>query len=385
MVFWTAPRNGFAALGVLCAGLGGQHLLLEGEVVGTVLEAALVFCLSGIVFYTVYDLPRWDVSLAGQRRALRISVGTAVSFVALAGVVWLIWLLEHHAFELSFLISFATSLGSAVGSRGSLYAVQADEQLTEAKELAALLSINDRVLRHNIRNELAIALGHLEEIEDAGARFEDAREGIEPPGATSGNAAETPDISERTRIVRDHLEGLVETSDRTRRIVSIWRTEGLETFDLVDAVDEEVADLLTEAPDATVRTDLPDSCLVRTHPAFSLALREALRNAVEHNPSDVEITVDVRRRDDGTTGVVIADTGRGIPQSERNALENAAETPLEHTEGLGLWLIYWAVTRSGGAVEFADNDPRGTIVRITLPARAESPADPAVGGFGDES
>jgi len=371
MVSRISPRHGFTALGILCAGLGTQHLAFEGEGLGTVLEAILVLSLSGIVFHTVYDLPRWDVSLGGQWRALRISAATAVSFAGLAGVVWLIWLLEHHVFELSFLISFATSLGSAVGSRGGLYAVQADEQLTEAQELTTLLSINDRVLRHNIRNELSVALGHLEEIE----------------GAVEGDEDETPDLTERTRIVRDHLERLVETSDRTRRIVSISRTGGLETLDLADAVEEAVAELLTETPDATVRTDLPDSCLVRTHPTFPLALGEALRNAVEHNPPDVEISVDVFRHDDGTTSVVIADTGRGIPESEYRTLQNAEETPLEHTEGLGLWLIYWTVTRSGGAVEFADNDPQGAIVRITLPDRADSPddGDPVVGGVGDEN
>lgn len=379
MVFRASPRHGFAALGIFCSGLGVRHLAFDGGSVGVLLESALIIGLSGIAFYTAYDLPEWDIPQSGQWRAVRIGVLTSVSFAALAGLVWLIWVLDHHAFKLPFLITFAASLGAAVGSRGGLYAVKADEQLTEAQELATLLSINDRVLRHNIRNELSIALGHLEEIEEAG------ESGGEGAGENAGEG--TPDIAARTRIVRDHLEKLVETSDRTRRIVSISRTEGLETLDLVDAVEAEVAELLTEAPDATVRTDLPDSCLVRTHPAFSIALGEALWNAVEHNAPDVEITVRVRRRDDGAGSVVVADTGRGIPESEYGTLQNAEETPLEHTEGLGLWLIYWAVTRSDGTVEFTENDPQGTIVSITLPARAESPADgdSAGGGFADET
>ncbi|EMA72278.1 sensor histidine kinase [Halorubrum terrestre] len=361
------PRVGFAALGVLSAGLGAGHLALQGGGVGSLLESALIVGLSGFVFYTVYDLPDWGISVSGRWRAVRIAALTALSFAALAGVVWLIWLLEHHAFKLSFLISFAASLGAAVGSRAGPYAVKADEQLAEAQELATLLSINDRVLRHNIRNELSVGLGYLDGIEDV----EDDAE-----------------VAERAAIARTHLEALVETSERTRRIASIWRTESRQSFDLVAVVEERVAELTAEAPGVAVRTELPDRCLVRAHPSLPLAIEEALRNAIEHNDDDVTVTVRVDRDDDATT-LSIADTGRGIPEIERETLRNAEETPLEHTEGLGLWLIYWTVTRAGGTVEFAENDPHGTVVRIRLPDHLESDGSigpvPEAVGLGDRA
>ncbi|QAU11853.1 HAMP domain-containing histidine kinase [Halorubrum sp. BOL3-1] len=356
MDFHVSPRNGFVALGGICAALGVRHVAFAGGGVGVLFESALIVGLSGIVLYTAYDLPEWDVSVPGRWRAVRIGGLTALSFPALAGVVWLIWLLSHHAFKLSFLVSFAASLGAAVGSRAGLYVVKADERLTEAQELTTLLSINDRVLRHNIRNELSVALGHLDGIEDAVDR------------AT---------IAERAGIARSHLEGLVETSERTRRIASIWRTETLQSFDLVAVVEARVAQLTAESPGTTVHTELPDSCVVRTHPSLPLAFEEALRNAIEHNDDDVTITVRVRRDPDATT-LVIEDTGKGIPQVERRTLQNDEETPLEHTEGLGLWLIHWTVTRAGGTVEFDENDPQGTVVRIRLPRRPESPR--SVGG-----
>ncbi|RLM51715.1 sensor histidine kinase KdpD [Halorubrum sp. Atlit-28R] len=346
----VTPRVGFAALGTLCAGLGAGHLASQGGGVGPLLESTLIVGLSGFVFYTVYDLPGWGISQSGRWRAVRIAALTALSFASLAGVVWLIWLLEHHAFKLPFLIAFATSLGAAVGSRAGPYAVKADEQLAEAQELATLLSINDRVLRHNIRNELSVALGYLDGIEDV----EDDAE-----------------VAERATIVRDHLSELSETSERTRRIASIWRTGSLQSFDLVPLVRERVDRVTAEDPEAAIETELPDRRIVRAHPSLPLAFEEALRNAVEHNGDDVTVTVCVGRDGDATT-LVVADTGGGLPATERETLRNAEETPLEHTEGLGLWLIYWTVTRGGGAVEFAENDPRGTVVRIRLPDRPES-------------
>ncbi|WP_342764833.1 ATP-binding protein, partial [Halorubrum halophilum] len=181
--------------------------------------------------------------------------------------------------------------------------MKSDEQLTEAQELATLLSINDRVLRHNIRNELSVALGYLDEIEDADDRSE---------------------AREQAEIVRDHLEALLGTTERTRRLASIWRTDTLQSLDLVTVVNEQVAQLLGDESAVAVRTELPESCVVQTHPALPVALEEALRNAIQHNDDSVAITVRVWR-DDGVN-LVIEDTGRGIPQIERRTLQNAEET-----------------------------------------------------------
>lgn len=229
--------------------------------------------------------------------------------------------------------------------------MKSEEKLTEAQELATLLSINDRVLRHNIRNELSVGLGYLDGIEETEDRAE---------------------IAERARIVRNHLNDLVETSERTRRIASIWRTDTLHSIDLVAVVEEWVSRLTAEGVGATIRTELPDDCVVRAHAALSIAVEEALRNAVEHNPDDVEIAVRPWWDEDGDVRVDVADTGRGIPENERRTLRNVEETPLEHTEGLGLWMIYRTVTRSGGTVEFEGNDRRGTLVRILLPDQGAS-------------
>lgn len=341
------PQHGFLTLGVVCTSLGVQHLLLEGEGLGTAIEAFIILSIAGVVFYTASELPNRDISGPGRWQALKLSAGTAGAFAALAAAVWVTWWVEGQPAELSFLLSFAFTLGALVGARGGLYSVEAEERLAEAEELTKLLSINQRVLRHNIRNELSIALGYLDALE----RSED-----------------TAAVAENVRVVRDHLQKLLETSDRTRRIISIWQTETDREFDLVGLVEELVADVTEEHPTATVSTALPEACRIRAHPALPLALEEALVNAIRHNTADVEVTVAVERAADGTVQVRVTDTGGGIPRSEREILSGAEETPLEHTEGVGLWLIYWVLKRSGGTVEIAGNEAEGTTVRIELPS-----------------
>ncbi|GGL66986.1 sensor histidine kinase [Halocalculus aciditolerans] len=339
------PQHGFAALGCVCLAFSVYHVLTEGEGLGTLLESLLVAGLSVIVLYTAWEVPNRPASTRGRWRAFSLAVAVSVSFTLLAFAVWVTWRIEGDSGEFVFLLTFAASLGAAVGSRSALYAVESTERLRQARELTKLLRINQRVMRHNIRNELAIALGYLENIESGGSDV---------------------DVAESTRVIRTHLERLVETTDRARRIVTIWEDDTPVELDLQTLVREEVEAVEAEYPDAEIDVDAPEPCRVIAHPALALALREAVENAVEHNPPKTPVSVSLRA--EGETVVVeITDQGSGIPAADIEAIHLPEETSLSHGAGLGLWLIYWTVEMSDGAVDFEDNDPSGSVVRLTLP------------------
>lgn len=346
MLSKVPPQYGFYTLGIFCFTLGTQHAIFEGRGLETVLESFIICSLSILVLFTAYTLSNRDISLYGRWRALLISVGFTAAFMLLAVAVWMTWTIRGPAREFSFLVSFAAVLGAVVGTRSSLFAVEANERLKEAQELSKLLRINQRVLRHNIRNELSIALGLLENLE------------------TVDNTEEIPEM---TRTIRRHLHALLGASDRTRRIVSIWETDTRREFDLTEAVQTHIAQIREDHPEITLTTELPETCQVRAHPAFMLAIEEGILNAIEHNTPEVTVTVSIHTQDDGTVIVEIADTGKGISEADWKPIELPEETPLAHTEGLGLWIIYWTVKMSGGSIEFAENEPQGAIVRLILP------------------
>ena len=104
------------------------------------------------------------------------------------------------------------------------------------------------------------------------------------------------------------------------------------------------------------------------HESFELAIQELVENAIVHADGDPSVSVSVTDRpEEDVVEVTVADQGPGLPEMERSVLLRGAETPLEHMEGLGLWFANWAVTASGGSVAVTDNEPRGTVVTITLP------------------
>lgn len=338
------PAWGFYVLGVAFVGIGVWHLLSEGEQVGTVLESLIVLSLALLPFYTGYELTRQDISAAGRQRAVDLTLGLVVVFALLAVAIALIWSLEGTPpDDAAFMVRFAGALGAGIGSQAALASVRSDEEYERAQQLNSLLKVTQRVLRHNLRNELAIALGHLDNLE----REQGASDDID--------------------AARRHLEKLLANSEQARRIVDVWETDDEMTVDVRALVTERCDRVRDRHPGADITVRVADDCRAAVHPAFGDAFEELVTNAVKHNPTDVAVTVAaVRSR--RSVFLEVADTGVGLARGDREAVFLSEETPLSHGRGLGLVFAYWTVTESGGELSFAERDDGGTVVRVRLDA-----------------
>jgi signal transduction histidine kinase len=194
------------------------------------------------------------------------------------------------------------------------------------------LAVLNRVLRHNLRNQLDVVNAQLEAIDDDRA---DA-------------ATETTD-----RITR--------MSDRARsidRLLSETRENAV--INVAELLHETVTDF-----DSPVAVEAPDSLIVTTdRAALEAAVESAIDNAVTHATN---VAVSLKSTSDGCE-IQIADDGPGIPESELSALETGTETKLKHGTGLGLWQLTWAVRTLGGDVSFDTSE--GTTVAISVPDKS---------------
>lgn len=335
------PVWGLHAMGVCGILLATAHVIVNANAAG-LLEGILVGGIAATLVYSGYDVQRRDLSDANQWWVVKYTALGVVTYTLLAAAVMVVFTFEGEPIPKTwFLLTLAGVLGGATTVQAGLYAAESRAELTRAEELTKLLKISQRVLRHNLRNELAIALGHLDNIEhDYGANQDTAR-------------------------LRKHLNALVETGDEARQLVTIWEQDQRTEFDLCTVVENAVAAVKETYPQADVSTDVPASCPVTAHLMLPEAVEEALSNAVEHTSTDTDIEVDVS---DGTDRVDlrVADTGPGVPDLERRAILEG-EDALAHSRGLGLWLIYWVIEKSGGDLHITDNDPSGTVVHFRLP------------------
>jgi PAS domain S-box-containing protein len=223
--------------------------------------------------------------------------------------------------------------------------------VTELRQSERRISVFDRVLRHNLRNKMNIILARAANVEGGDA-----------------------DSEAEAAAIRQAAEELLALSDRAREFhPSIDPDSDPERVELADLVRRVANEHREQFPDCTITVSAPGAAWVRGHETLELALDELVGNAIAHNDRD-HPTVELRvTTDDDRVSVEVADDGPGIGELERNALERGHETPLEHATGLGLWFVRWTVTNAGGDISFRENEPRGSVVRLSLP-RADPPS-----------
>ncbi len=209
------------------------------------------------------------------------------------------------------------------------------------------LSVLSRVLRHNVRNRTSVIKGNTWYVR---TRIDD------------------PELSEKLQAINAAADDLNAASTRARRAERLLRGEESSRcpVELVDVLYDVLE--TTDTRDATVQIDVPDTATALTvgTDMTRRVLKESLQNAVEHNS---EPTVDVAiEADEETVTVHISDDGCGIPKQERDVILAGEETDLAHSTGLGLWLVDWITSLSGGSLRFEESDLGGTAVVLTFPA-----------------
>lgn len=223
----------------------------------------------------------------------------------------------------------------------ALGAVVSLRDVTERELREERLAVLNRILRHNLRNQVDIIKSHAEVL-----------------------ARDREDGHEHARAIEDAADRITDLGYEARAIGAfIADTRHTREVDIVTVIEDTCETLEVADRDVTVRRDTPESAPVVTNlQALEAALQSAIDNAVRYGESRVDILVE--SVGDGYE-VAVRDDGRGIPDRELESLAGA-ETQHRHGTGLGLWQLKWAVRTMGGDLSFETAD--GTTVGFTVPA-----------------
>ncbi|MDQ2055015.1 MULTISPECIES: PAS domain S-box protein [Halobellus] len=220
-------------------------------------------------------------------------------------------------------------------------------EITDRKEREQHLQVLDRVLRHNLRNDMNVIQGLADTIRT--------------------DAADP--ISTRAESIIDKSEQLLNTAEKQRAITNVLLERPTNDPVEVDVLVERVIGMVEEEyPEASIAVDCSGERPVVPSPRIGLALEELVTNALEHSDRPAPtVEVSVTRHGEQIR-IDVVDEGPRIPEMERQVSTQGEEVdPLYHGSGLGLWLVHWIVTRADGTVSFEQNEPRGNRVRIELP------------------
>jgi PAS domain S-box-containing protein len=211
------------------------------------------------------------------------------------------------------------------------------------------LDVLNKVVRHDIRNEIQVIRAYAETLE---AHVDDS--GEEYVEQVLNSAEYAADITE---TARDVAEVMVQ-ADAELQPVDFGRVLETEVEDVRSSYEAAVVQTEGEVPDADVLAD----------DMFESVVRNLLKNAIDHNDKAVpRVTVSGIETGD-VVRLRVADNGPGIPDDRKDAIFEEGEQGLDsHGTGLGLYLVRTLVDRYGGEVWVEDNDPEGAVFCVELP------------------
>jgi signal transduction histidine kinase len=247
------------------------------------------------------------------------------------------------------------------GVGGGEKALSASQLLETVRELARAqqeirhreqrVAVLNRVLRHNLRNDMNVIQSHAELL------------------------ADTAD----TEAEQESIDSILSTTDRLMRIAEdAKRVEKSVGTSVADRVPVDLERVLTSAAqrarerNPTISITLPtvESRWVEASDELEFALGQLFQTLADVADEGARITVsfDDDRSTHARQALRVQCTGANLPDAEIEALTRGHETQLIHGSGLGLWLVNWIVELSGGTLGFERDGDTEEIVLSFLSA-----------------
>ncbi|MBZ6496948.1 MEDS domain-containing protein [Natrinema longum] len=207
------------------------------------------------------------------------------------------------------------------------------------------LEVVNRILRHNIRNDLNVVSGNLELIKEA-----------------SVSAA----IEDRVDEALEHVTQVFDVAEKARYVKKTLESSRVEVVPLDPVIETAVDEATATYPEAEIKVTGVEDVSALADPNFDRALVEALTNGIRHqeqDPSMISLTVTVPTEQ--TVQIEVRNPG-SIPETERQSVQRGYETELDHGSGMGLWMIHWIVENSHGSLTFPKTADNQTTICIEL-------------------
>ncbi|WP_440990590.1 histidine kinase N-terminal 7TM domain-containing protein [Haloarchaeobius baliensis] len=227
-------------------------------------------------------------------------------------------------------------------------AVAVFHDITERRNREQEITILNRIVRHDIRNEMNVLHGRGQLLEPH----------VEPEGADD------------YRLVMESAEHVIEITETVRELMETITNDGsltLKPVALDNALATEVEKARSNFPHAAFQLAEVPSVRVAGNEMLTSVFTNLLNNAVVHNDSSepgvwVDCTVE-----DGVARVRIADDGPGVPRGQREEIFGRGEKGLESEgTGVGLYLVDTLTDAFGGDVWVEESERGGAAFVVAL-------------------
>jgi len=229
------------------------------------------------------------------------------------------------------------------------YAVERERVASELRERNQRLAMANEIVRTDLRDDLRVIVGMGDQLRD--------RVDSEDRDAVASLLDASRDALDLATTAGD-LTAVLSGDDPVER----------SPIDLASVLDPGL-DRIRDRDDVslTVEWHTPGSApTVAGTRMLEAAFDQLLSNAATHTDREtatVDVTVEAH---DDRVAVTVADDGLGLSSAQQAAVVGEAERPDRAGLGAGLYLVRTVLRSVDADVEVADNEPRGTVVTVTL-------------------
>lgn len=241
--------------------------------------------------------------------------------------------IESELFN-TYLEGILISIGLFIVISGFFKAVTKEKRETyEIKDLNNTLKLLNKILRHDILNNISVTLMSLEMLN-------------------------TKDTKLKDKAIKA-MNKSVDLINKVREFENdISSDNDISTYNLKDILDEVVKNY-------DVNINLQGSFNIKVKNTFSSVMDNIIRNAVVHGKADkIDISFSKKKE---YYEIKIADNGIGIPDDNKEKIFDENFSSGENKgSGLGLYIVKELLKRSNGDIKVEDNKPNGTIFTISI-------------------
>lgn len=227
--------------------------------------------------------------------------------------------------------------------------VEVYDDITKQFQQEKYLNVLQRILRHNLRNDLNVILGH------TAILLEELDTDTQPRASTE--------------TIHEKAQELVSIAEETQIIRSIINTnQELTNININNIAHDTITTKQQTHPDTDITFNAnTDRDILGTHKCKNI-IDSLLTNSITHVNGNVKVHVTTEYNDaDDTVSLTIADNGQGIPPEEREILtEEKVITSLDHGSGLGLWVVRWVADKHGATIDYSTSKFNGAEITVTF-------------------
>ncbi|WP_435065258.1 MEDS domain-containing protein [Halobaculum sp. EA56] len=237
------------------------------------------------------------------------------------------------------------------------YSLSAARQQVRRREQR--LSVVNRILRHNIRNDLNVVAGLLDALAETDALDAAERDHVD---TAARHVDAVLDMAEKARFA----QRTIGESGSERVPLAVVLDRALDR--LADGGERGPADRSTLESAVAVSGDYDREVIASEYldRAFAELFRDALARTAETDAGDPTVAVEATTASLDAVAVEVRSPAPPLSPTERRVFRRGHETDLEHANDLSLWLATWIFESGHGRIAFPEGDSYRVRVELGL-------------------